>query len=37
MILGAAEIRYLRGRLCFDDGKGRATFPSVVVVWRSPD
>jgi len=28
------EIRFLRGRLRFGDGKGRATFPSAVVVFR---
>ena len=26
------QIRFIRGRLCFDDGGGRATFPSAVVV-----
>jgi phage N-6-adenine-methyltransferase len=31
-----AEIRFLRGRLCFDDmRKRRAPFPSAVVVFRS--
>jgi len=32
--LKADEIRFLRGRLRFGDGKGRATFPSMVVVFR---
>ena len=31
---GKSEIRFLRGRLCFDDGKGRAPFPSMVVIFR---
>ncbi len=31
---GAAEIRFLKGRLRFGDGKGRATFPSMVCVFR---
>ena len=31
--LQATEIRFLRGRLRFDDGKGRATFPSAVVIF----
>jgi hypothetical protein len=30
----AAEIRFLRGRLHFGDGAGRATFPSMLVVFR---
>lgn len=30
----AAEIRFLRGRLSFDDGKGRAPFPSMLLVFR---
>jgi len=32
--LQADEIRFIRGRLRFGDGKGRATFPSMVVVFR---
>lgn len=32
--LQADEIRFLKGRLAFGDGKGRATFPSMVVVFR---
>lgn len=30
------EIRFLKGRLKFGDGKGRAPFPSMVVVFRPP-
>ncbi|MCU1328403.1 MAG: N-6-adenine-methyltransferase [Bryobacterales bacterium] len=31
----ATEIRFLRGRLCFDDNrKGRCPFPSAIVVFR---
>lgn len=33
-VLLAEEIRFLRGRLRFDDGAGRATFPSMVVVYK---
>ena len=33
-ILGKAEIRFVRGRLNFNDGEGRAPFPSMVVVYR---
>lgn len=33
-IYGKAEVRFLKGRLCFNDGMGRAPFPSMVVVWR---
>lgn len=37
-ILGqATEIRFVRGRLYFDDGNGRATFPSVIVVFRKKE
>lgn len=32
--LKATEIRFIKGRLYFDDGGGRATFPSVLVIWR---
>ena len=28
------EVRFLRGRLYFNDGRGRAPFPSAVVVFR---
>ena len=27
------EIRFIKGRLCFDDAKGRAPFPSVILVF----
>jgi site-specific DNA-methyltransferase (adenine-specific) len=30
----ASELRFIRGRLHFDDGPGGAPFPSLVVVWR---
>jgi site-specific DNA-methyltransferase (adenine-specific) len=33
----AHEIRFIKGRLYFDDGAGRATFPSVVVVFRAEE
>jgi phage N-6-adenine-methyltransferase len=33
-VYGKAEIRFLRGRLKFEGGKGAATFPSMIVVWR---
>ena len=33
-ILGKAEIRFVRGRLYFNDGQGRAPFPSMVVVYH---
>ena len=29
-----AEIRFLKGRLKFDECKNSATFPSMIVVWR---
>jgi len=32
-VMQATEIRFLRGRLKFDDGKGKATFPSCVAVF----
>lgn len=32
-IYGKAHVRFLKGRLCFGDGKGRAPFPSMVVVF----
>jgi len=35
-IMKATEIRFIRGRLYFDDGKGCAPFPSAVIVFR-PD
>lgn len=30
---GAREIRFIKGRLRFGDGKGRATFPSMICVF----
>lgn len=36
-VLGmGAEVRYLRGRIRFNNGRGRAPFPSVVVIFRPP-
>ena len=32
--LRASEIRFIQGRIRFGEGKGRATFPSIVVVFR---
>ena len=38
-IYNKAEIRFLRGRLCFDDGdrSARAPFPSMIVIFRGGD
>jgi len=33
-IYGKAEIRFIKGRLRFGDGKASAPFPSMVVVFR---
>lgn len=33
-IYGKAELRFIRGRLYFGDGKGRSPFPSMVVVFK---
>ena len=33
-IMNASEIRFIRGRLRFNDGKGSAPFPSAVIVFR---
>lgn len=33
-VLKASEIRFIRGRLYFNDGPGRAPFPSAVVVFK---
>ena len=33
-IYGKHEVRFIRGRLYFNDGDGRAPFPSMVVVMR---
>lgn len=35
-IYGKAEIRFIRGRLKFNDGKGSAPFPSMIVIYK-PD
>ena len=34
-IYGKAEIRFIRGRLKFNDGKQGAPFPSMVVIFRA--
>ncbi len=36
-ILGQAEIRFVKGRLCFGDGMGRAPFPSMIVIFKRGD
>lgn len=36
-IYGKAEIRFLRGRLHFNESKGAAPFPSMIVVFRNQD
>lgn len=36
-IYGKAEIRFIRGRLKFGDGKKDAPFPSMVVIFRNED
>ena len=33
-IYGKAEIRFLKGRLKYGDGKGNAPFPSMIVIFR---
>jgi len=33
-VYGKAELRFVKGRLCFNDSKGSAPFPSLVVVYR---
>ena len=33
-IYGKAEIRFIRGRLKFGDGKGSAPFPSMIVIFK---
>jgi len=33
-IFGRAEIRFIRGRVRFGDGRGNAPFPSAVVIFR---
>ena len=34
-IYGKAEIRFIKGRLYFGDGTGRAPFPSMVCIFRN--
>lgn len=29
------EVEFLRGRVCFGDGRGRAPFPSMIVVFKT--
>lgn len=36
-VMKASEIRFLRGRLYFNDGPGRCPFPCAVVVFRPGD
>lgn len=31
------EIRFVRGRLCFNDGEGRAPFPNMIVIFKGDD
>ena len=33
-IYGRSEIRFIKGRLKFSDGKGSAPFPSMLVIFR---
>ena len=33
-VLGKAELRFIRGRLHFNDSKGAAPFPSIIAIWR---
>lgn len=33
--LKAQEIRFIKGRLSFDDDGGRATFPSAIIIFRN--
>lgn len=34
--MNATEIRFIKGRLKFDDAKGYAPFPSAIVIFRHP-
>ena len=36
-ILNRSEIRFIRGRLKFGDGKNSAPFPSMLVIYRGPN
>lgn len=33
-IYGKADLRFIKGRLCFDDSGKRAPFPSMIVIFR---
>lgn len=33
-VMKAHEIRFIKGRLCFNDGEGRAPFPSAIIVFK---
>lgn len=33
-IYGIAELRFIKGRLCFDDSGKPAPFPSMIVIWK---
>lgn len=35
-ILNRSEIRYVKGRLKFGEGKNSAPFPSMIVIFRGP-
>ena len=35
-VMKASEIRFIRGRLKFGDGKRGAPFPSIIVIWGLP-
>lgn len=35
-VMKADEIRFIRGRLSFDDNGGRAPFPSAIVIFKKP-
>jgi site-specific DNA-methyltransferase (adenine-specific) len=34
-VMSATEIRFIKGRLCFDDSKHNAPFPSCLVIFKS--
>lgn len=36
-VYGKAEIRFVRGRLRFNNSKGSAPFPSMVVIYKRGD
>lgn len=35
-VMKASEIRFIRGRLKFGDGKNTAPFPSLIAIWGLP-